>query len=94
MEEIVESQTCAKWTVIRVRAEISASSKPSTSRNWSSKLKRICRGLWSDEIRKAKWGELKLENVLTEPVSLKKAAKLVEESELIGYLRAQIENDE
>lgn len=56
-----------------------------------SVLKRLRRNLWIDAIRKAKWGELKLEDVLIDPVSLKKAAKLIEESGFIGYLRAQIE---
>lgn len=58
------------------------------------KSKEFGRGLWTDEIRKAKWGELKLEDVLTDPVSLKKAAKLIKRSGLIGYLQAQIEDDE
>ena len=58
------------------------------------KLKELRRGLWIDEIRKAKWGELKLEDVLTKPVSLKKAAILIEKSGLIGYLRAPFEDDE
>lgn len=59
-----------------------------------SKLKRLCRGLWFDEIRKAKWEELKPKNVLIDFVGLKKAAKLVRETELIGYLKAQSEDDE
>ena len=58
------------------------------------KLKELRRELWIDEIRKAKWRELKLKNVLIKPISLKKATILIEKSELIDYLRAPFENDE
>ena len=57
------------------------------------KLKELRRSLWTDEIRKAKWGELRLVDVLTNSANLTKAAKLTKASRLIGYLRAPIEDD-
>ena len=60
----------------------------------SGRLKKPRRGLWDEETRKAEFGVLRVEEILTSPVSLKKAATFIEESGLIGYLRAPIEDDE
>ena len=59
----------------------------------SRRLKNLRRGLWAEEARRAKFGVLRVKEILTHPVSLKKAAIFIEESGLIGYLRAPIEDD-
>lgn len=48
------------------------------------------RGLWLAEKREAKWGEVTLRQVLTDPRSLLKAVQFIKESGLIGQFRAPI----
>lgn len=48
------------------------------------------RGLWLAEKREAKWGEVTLRQVLTDPRSLLKAVHFIKESGLIGQFRAPI----
>ena len=58
------------------------------------RLKRLRRSLWTNEIKKAKWRELRLMNVLINSINLTKTTKFIENLELIDHLRAHIENDE
>ena len=58
------------------------------------RLKRLRKNLWTNEIKKAKWKELRLMNVLINSISLTKTTKFIENSELIDHLRVHIENDE
>ena len=59
-----------------------------------NKLKKFRRSLWIDEIRKMRWKELKLTNVLIKSINLKKTTTLIKKFEFIDYLRVSIENDE
>lgn len=58
------------------------------------KLNSLRLGLWKEERRKKYDRELRLEDVLTNAVSLKKATNLIKDSGLIGYLRAPNEEDD
>ena len=58
------------------------------------RLKKLRKDLWTNEIKKAKWKELRLMNVLINSINLTKTTKFIENSRLIDHLRVHIENDE